>query len=138
MSITEFLVARIAEDEAAARACDVAAWTINRDERPAWVTGLGIAAMDSTWDACIAVTDAEHVVRHDPARVLAECASKRVVIEHHGPGDNWHRDYCETCAEWWDSEVGEGPPPVRFPCPTLRAVAAVYADHPDYQQEWAA
>jgi hypothetical protein len=73
-----------------------------------------------------------------PDRVLAECTAKRVIIEQHGPGDNWYREYCETCADWEDAEIGEGPPNIEFPCPTLRAVAAVYAGHPDYQQEWAA
>ena len=99
MSIREFLLERIAEDELRANY-------------------YGPKAMGT-------------------ARVLAECEAKRAVIEQHGPGEGHYRDYCETCAEWWAAEIGEGPPGVRFPCPTLRAVAAAYSNHPDYQQEWA-
>ncbi|MFI2562993.1 DUF6221 family protein [Paenarthrobacter sp. NPDC018779] len=137
-SIIEFLEARIAEDEAAARACDVPAWSI-RDEpdEHLWVEGLSIHAADSNWDACIAVADARHAVRHNPARVLAECAAKRAIMREHELDLGMREPYCDSCAEWWMSELGEGPPMVKYPCPTVKAVAAVYKDHPDYQQEWA-
>jgi uncharacterized protein DUF6221 len=28
-------------------------------------------------------------------------------------------------------------PPATFPCPTVRTLASVWADHPDYDQAWA-
>ena len=68
MNITEFLEARITEDETRA-------------------TYYGPLAMGT-------------------ARVLAECAAKRAII-------------------------------VYSPPKTLQHLAAVYKDHPDYQQEWA-
>ena len=115
MNIREFLLERITEDESDAQA--------------------DAAEMDSS---SISIQfDCATQARFTPARVLAECEAKRAVIEQHGPGESHYRDYCETCAEWWDAEVGEGPPGVKFPCPTLRAVAAVYKNHPDYPQEWA-
>lgn len=123
MTVTDFLLARIAEDEAAARACEIPSWEIDHNEQPPWVNGLCITAMDSTWDACIAVTDAEHVVRHDPARVLAECAAKRAIIADCRPGT------------LDDLDAGEDNQPA--PLWVARALAAVYKDHPDYQQEWA-
>ena len=48
------------------------------------------------------------------ARVLAECAAKRAIIFGAKPF---------ACADMHDE--------------SLRALAAVYADHPDYQPEWA-
>lgn len=83
--------------------------------------------------------EAAHVAHHDPARAFAECAAKRAIIEMHkvivvwpeGTGGSKYYtggvDVCASCDER-----------THVPCPTLRALAAVYADHPDYQQEWAA
>lgn len=56
--------------------------------------------------------------------VLAECAAKRKIVEECGPGVD------EVCQSYAGNYV-------YAPCPTLRAVAVPYADHPDYQQEWA-
>jgi hypothetical protein len=36
-------------------------------------------------------------------------------------------DICARCASHAEGE---------YPCRTLRALAAVYADHPDYRDEW--
>lgn len=60
---------------------------------------------------------AGHIVRHDPARVLREVEAKRKAIETH----RWHGP--DGCAE------------DQF-CPLLTSMAAVWADHPDYQAEW--
>jgi hypothetical protein len=113
MTITEFLEARIAEDEEWAGS----GWSSLRDTR---------------WE-----TDNYGRNMLTPSAVLAECKAKRAITGEHGKDESSSADYCETCAEWWKSELGEGPPPVAYPCPTVRALAAVYADHPDYQQEWA-
>jgi hypothetical protein len=69
-------------------------------------------------------------------RVLAECKAKRAILKEHELDLHMSGPYCDTCAEWWKCELGEGPPPVKYPCPTVRALAAVYKGHPDYQQEW--
>jgi hypothetical protein len=65
------------------------------------------------------MTDATHIARWDPARVLAECEAKRRIVEL--VLDRPIRDHgdckCESC---W----------------TLRLVALPYADHPDYRAEW--
>lgn len=154
-SIIEFLEARITEDEAIARASAVPEWSIDHSQEPAWVTGLYIHAMDSTWDACIDVADAEHAVRHDPARVLAECEAKRAIIKQHKDWpvlvqtppvfEDARRDlqtmtYSVTQKLAWLTEAeyvtrfGTEPPTA----PMVRTLAAIYKDHPDYQQEWAA
>ena len=108
MTIIEFLEARIAEDEALAR---------QEDEDYADTTLL------PTYDSY-------HQYNWNTARVLAECAAKRAIIEQHRVAQ-WFSvpEGCVTCREH--------AVPVQFPCSTVRALASVYADHPDYQQEWA-
>lgn len=119
MTITEFLEARIAEDEAVARE----AAGVERGE-------YFVAALPNLL--------LEQVARFGPARVLAECAAKRAIINEHEIDLEMRDPYCDSCAEWWKCVLGEGPPMVKYPCPTVRAIAAVYKDHPDYQQGWAA
>jgi hypothetical protein len=79
-----------------------------------------------------------HWARHDPARVLAEVAAKRAIVDLHSPSEG----DCRTCAHltddedpdgnWYTDVLGEP-----WPCPTLRHLAAVYADQPGYRPEWA-
>ena len=88
MDIKDFLLARIAEDEAAAD----------------WVA---MVFPDG---------DVTPLFR----RVLAECAAKRAII---GP------PMAEELKAW---SHGVDPSPH-----ALRALASVYADHPDHQEEWA-
>jgi hypothetical protein len=60
-----------------------------------------------------------------PDRVLAECAAKRRIVElHSGENDT-------PCQSWAGNYTYE-------PCPTLRALASVYADHPEFREEWRA
>jgi len=97
MTITEFLEARIAEDEAAARA--------DSDEMARSSVSIQF--------------DCDTQVRFNPARVLAECEAKRAVI-------GW----------WIEGLIGYVRVDDELTCPLL-PLAAVYKDHPDYQQEWA-
>lgn len=73
-------------------------------------------------------------------RVLAECAAKRQIVELHQPDD----DKCSVCSheidyasdgyggEYYENRrTGDD-----WPCATLRAIAAVYSDHPDYREDW--
>jgi Family of unknown function (DUF6221) len=62
-----------------------------------------------------------HFSRHDPARVLAECAAKRALIELHEVV--WGRNYCFDCGD-------------THPCPTLRILAQPFADRPGWSEEW--
>ena len=121
-TLTEFLLARIAEDEAVARAA------VDEDGR--WHVDQSHPLYEAEVRGDIYIYDegghtaeqAARIARHDPARVLAECAAKRAIIEQaasyspeleHGDNGEWAFDV------------------------TLRSLAAVYADHPDYQPEWA-
>ncbi|GLW90853.1 DUF6221 family protein [Actinokineospora globicatena] len=106
-----FLSARLAEDADLATACGCdGEW----------------AAHGHTVDFC--VTDlpgfvprfAEHVTRHDPARVLREVAAKRRVLKRHAPGP---RGACRADGSRW-------------PCAEIRDLAAPFADHPDFPRRY--
>lgn len=103
MTIDEFLLARVAEDEAGAR--DV----LNR-------VSPGTAPLANS-------------VRFYASRVLAECAVKRRIVDLHkalGFDDAPGRFYCDH-----DQRTAGV-----YPCATVRVVAAVYADHRDYDESW--
>jgi hypothetical protein len=91
--------------------------------------------------------DARHIARHDPARVLAEVAAKRAILELHD-GEHQCRELVTgvyphdwpSAAPWgsageaWrhaSSEHFEGP------CPTLRLLAQPYAGREGWREEWA-
>lgn len=95
-SIGAFLLARIAEDEAAAKA-----------------------------------EDRTFIVRFQPGRLLAECAAKRQIVR-------FHTDEESTLGPDPSCSDPDHEPPL-YPegCHTLRALAAIYADHPDYRRDWA-
>ena len=99
LTLTEFLLARIAEDEARLDRI------VPADESKG---GIGLSLNDGL------------------RRWQRECEAKRSIIEMHDamPAENV---YCMTCDENHD-----------WPCATLKTVAAVYADHPDFREEWRA
>lgn len=134
MTLTDFLLARIAEDEAVARkAYPSGRWSIDTSKRQVGITG-DIAAQDAPWRFAQASEGctAQHIARHDPARVLAECAAKRQIMEELGlisgetkPGADVRRGNPLAA-----NRVARGANRA------LRALASVYADHPDYRDEW--
>lgn len=108
MSIVEFLLARIAEDEEAVRDARLD----NDDDATAewWMPGC--------WTR---------------NRALAECAAKRAIIERHAPaGPRWVGFPRADRQEWYCTHDQHA-----YPCPDARILAAVYADHPDYDPSWA-
>jgi hypothetical protein len=80
------------------------------------------------------LVNAEHIARHDPARVLRDVEARRALLdEHHDVNDG----SCGTCVDGqWGYPTHGGSSPQRFPCRTLRLLALPYADHPDYNPEW--
>ena len=115
MTLTEFLLARIAEDEQDARdaicKCGGPACTV---ELGWYRYGEAMARLENDPAAC-------HVVRWSLARVLAECEAKRRIVDLAPWANN------TTYAAMTDL-LGHL---------ILRTIALPYADHPDYQQEWA-
>ena len=145
MTLTEFLLARIAEDEVVALAASDSPW---RTEGSKYVSGAYIISRGGgsvSHATEVTTPDAEHIVRHDPARVLAECEAKRRIVELHAPVipvspfskcghpgcDQSHSEKrlppaCPTCPT---SDVDGA-------CETLYTLAIPYVDHPDYRDEW--
>jgi hypothetical protein len=68
------------------------------------------------------IPNAEHIARHDPARVLSEIAAKRGVVRE-----------MESARKNLE-ERGINVP--FFITWTLMHLAKVYADHPDYKRDW--
>lgn len=115
-SLPDFLLARIADDEAVAlRHKGTAFFTYDRKPHANKMGGsIGYWLDDWQGQAFIDVT--QHIARHDPARVLRECASKRAIVEY---ATNQHVDMVECL-------------------PILLLLAAPYSDHPDLKEEWSA
>lgn len=123
LTLTDFLLARIAEDDAVAREASPLPWEV-ADRGMAVVTPTGFKVAPRIQRRATR----EHVARHDPVRVLAECeAQRRIVARHQSDGDEF--PLCTTCRE-------VGPDAQAWPCDTLRALAAVHVDHPDFREEW--
>jgi hypothetical protein len=152
--IREFLLARIAEDEAAAKAATEGPWRYNprkvwyQDERKLaaarsgnpFVTGgeefVGAGPDDGNNETTIGIAstgpeddpesmaNANHIARHDPTRVLAECAAKRAIlrdrerIDQSAGMDDWFAGYSDGNYD------------------ALHALASVYKDHPDFDPKW--
>ena len=131
MTIVEFLLARIAEDEALAEAAI--------DDHPHWLAmghdlyqyeggvASGYLAVDRRVPQGV-----EHIANWDPARVLAECQAKRAIIEHAEEATGLDISV--------DNDRAIGPRDLDADPYVgdliLRHLAAVYADHPDYREEW--
>lgn len=146
MSLTDFLLARIAEDELVARAATPAPWV----DRPMGSEGSDVIAGGNTVltarrpARCREFADATHIARHDPARVLAECEAKRQIMELHPvyrgariqPVSTDGVDFgCEACHAL-DRLHSDSLIEALGYCDTLTALAAPYADHPDYNDAW--
>lgn len=122
-TITEFLLARIAEDEAVARA----ALPVPDLESPRW-----LPANLKRRFGFISGYEVDHMARHDPARILAECAAKLAIIEHADKVNALEPEFTDYV---WQGALEMNTP--KLGDQILRTLASVYADHPGYQQEWA-
>lgn len=124
MTLTEFLLARIAEDEAVARAALVEAVYLHYGDTAAEAL-LGLAEGEGAQAVAVA-----HFARHDPARVLAECEAKRAAID--AAWDDHERIEGEwgMCQSREQMDAKDDVPAV------IAHLAAIYSDHPDYRAEW--
>jgi hypothetical protein len=134
--LVAFLRARLDEDEAAAREATPGPWTVNgpigddaiyADDQGVCVVGGG------RWGGEASVFDRDgdkrHIARHDPARVLAEVDAKRRILDLWSAAFQNPRDAAQFAGPDWD-RVRDA---ARW---TVRKLAAPYADHPDYREEW--
>lgn len=114
MTISEFLLARIAEDEDAARGGKLGERFGYRYDPPPW----GGAYEAVSEDPCSDRSGTYLAV--DPNRLAAECEAKRRIVERHQYGS-------DVQGGGWLEATSR----------IVRDLAAVYASHPDYDQEWA-
>lgn len=116
-----FIEARLAADEQTAKAA------IGAGERGEW-----------TADGCCVEGDihiydegghderqAEHIARHDPARVLREVEAKRQLLEMY-----------REAKVYYDANRSAPAGEAHGLWTAVRLLALAWADHPDYRAEW--
>lgn len=135
-TLAEFVLARIAEDKAAARAA-----VEPRAAAGPWITGkvashlidtvvyrpspynpeLIVHAASTEFAGRDAVDVAAHIARWDPARVLAECEAKRKLVRlaQHMSDNAWQDGDQRAVTEFRAGQI-------------LRFLALPYSEHPDY------
>lgn len=158
LTLTDFLLARLAEDEAVARAASGTTWVVEHHagglgsaQSEAWAVDTNerrihldrdigsIAAVEVAYDrdydtpegGCERVADADHIARHDPARVLSEVEAKRRIVDAcaqriREDGDGQH----DMLGVAWTATFAAEE--------VLPLLAQPYADHPDFRDEWRA
>lgn len=114
LTITDFILDRIAEDEALL-ATPMARRMVGRR-----IVDEPIKRLP------------EYVVR-DRERWAAECKAKRAIVGAHQSYVMAEGEVCENCRGEEKDEWFREP----WPCATVRHLAAVYASHPDYDPAWA-
>lgn len=144
--LVEFLRARLDEEERVAQAAG-----------GAWVYGPAVnwvlAAVEEGSSgpahrvACVLVEgEREHIVRHDPARVLRDTAARRQILGFYTSAvedrvvlrdrmrEVIHSDPDEFAKlHRRESELIEA---AQRMSPVVQVLALSYADHPDYREEW--
>jgi len=146
-TLTEFLLARIAEDETAARAAghvdgpQTLTWRSAGARHHRFDNGRREsyqAVYCGGWDRILVARDdvrggpvAAHIARHDPAHVLARCEADRRIVA-------WARLAGPLAMRpgplGRDTLITDGR--YRVLGEVLRFLALPYADHPDYDEEW--
>lgn len=126
-TMMEFLLARITEDETVARAAIADDGGSDEGFSNQYDSLVGTHRRPLDFVPRVAEDAARLIVRFAvPARVLAECEAKRRIVE----------DYTDHCVTYRDapSQFGEGQRHGLLLA--LARLVDVYADHPDYRQEW--
>ena len=176
-SLIDFIEARLAEDESAAQAAGGDTWQIDSGS---WLVSNshGPVVYD---EGKPSEEQADHIARHDPARVLREVAAKRAILAsessvtlpewHPDCGGDWVLSGDGFFANYWPDNTVSASITDGFDGPTLaesgivskdsraacqsfaegwvrehlpqrsavlRTLAAIWSEHPDYLEEWAA
>lgn len=122
LTLSGFLLARYDEEEATARDATQGPWragtyatehAVLTDDRYLWVVKCGYTSDGER--------DMRHIIRHDPTRVLADCEAKRLTVRFLSDLER---------GEFGDSMTSS------LAYSTLCSMAAVYADHPHFREEW--
>ena len=138
MKIEEFIEARVSEDEIAAAAA-LESLRVDQDylsEDWAWYRSVGWGGLANragtrSWGESTA--ESSHINRHGPARVLRQCAMVRAMLKHAATAAEMDDRIENEWGGFGSRDLNTDPV-----IDTLmhRDLAAVWSDHPDYQQEW--
>ena len=117
MKLRDFVLDRIAEKEAEARALEMLPRWVMAGDMPDALPGIE-----------------EHIVRWSPARVLVDCAAMRRIVDQaaEATSDRYSviSEFCvtrEERQEAMDTDPGEM---------ILRILACIDSEHPDFDPEW--
>lgn len=141
--LADFLLARILEDEVAAREAilETGTWTTwtngtDSDGDPQWEVVTDMRGKDFI-AATLSQDEAVHIARWHPDRILEECASRRALLEvldaqAGGP---------ETLAETMPVDIHTIGKPIGWGTALtalhlMRLMALPYTEHPDFRDEW--
>ena len=106
MTLADFLLARLRDDEKTAREC--------------------LQIGDQAWIGFVDHRGTHHYYGLSCARVRAEVRAKRQIVRLHADCDTG-TGYCDHCGHGRAAGMG---------CATLAYLAVPYAAHPDYRPEW--
>lgn len=142
VELIDFLHARINEDEQTAKKAIDAELSGNgtwRAKDDGTGTGLWGYVMSGHYPICghdiedVRMAHADHIARHDPARVLREIEAKRAILAQEEEA-RAHYGHIKSSATHPGVETSIGH--VVALATVIRHLAAVYSDHPDYNPEW--
>lgn len=136
ITLTEFIKARLDEDEATARAAEPN--MVGQEWRSVSHYGDGGQVERAAYPHDVVVYDegspsveqAGHIARHDPSRVLNQVDAHRMLVEDHSGHHVCEDNMAGTV---WDEKTEDI---VEDPYRVLRIIGSIYADHPDYRTEW--
>lgn len=143
--LAAFIAARLDEDEAIARAATPGPWAaparvmdgnvVTSLTYPGGANGYvgGVPVMSD--DESRSWADQEHIARHDPGRVLREVEAGRAILAMYEECDGY--DLPEGVHDSRDPDEREADAASKATLrDVLEALAAVWSDHPDYEQAW--
>lgn len=154
MDIAEFLTARYDEDEQLARhAAHIAReggtrWVVSTTRyvedyafvsittAPPSVIEVAGSGFDGT-GGVHGLVYAEHIARHDPARVLADIAAKRRLVEGYPKLEQRIAEVRKNDPTTYSYDHAKFAGMREAAEAVLLQLASVYADHPDYNPAWA-
>lgn len=151
--LVAFLTARLDEEERAADLISAGGyqpqrWIVRGDFHELWppeIIGLDkpIGAPDDEqpeeFRVALAISgrnEAQHIARWDPARVLAEIAAKRALIDHVARYEARRDSEWGCCHDAEQILAGECPEINTGEIKALRLLAAPYASHADFDESW--
>ncbi|MGY5127323.1 DUF6221 family protein [Streptomyces nigrescens] len=119
-ALVAFLRARLDEEEVAAHTAPAGPWHADGDS--VYASHPADLVVEYAYN-----DGAEHIARHDPARVLAEIEAKRAIVDQYAEVQEMDREDAEPEFAYGRA-VGLGE--------AVRLLALPYQEHPDYRPEW--